>query len=155
MAKKLSEASRVGRFGLVGVMNTAIDVTIYNIVSSGRIGLSLVQATYVSSTVAMIFSFFANRGFVFKSRDKAQGKQAVFFFVVTAVSVWVLQPLIIHLLTQTWLTPLNLGVKLADALTITKHLSADFLRKNGAKAAAILVGLVWNYTLYKKVVFKK
>ncbi len=150
---KGSEVERVGRFGLVGITNALIDFGIYNALTLG--GRSLVGATYISGTVAMIFSFFANRYFVFKSHDQNRNRQLLVFFLVTAFAVWVIQPVMITLLTKYWLTPLNLGVKLADLLHITKFLSPDFLRKNGAKAAGVLVGLVWNYGFYRSVVFKK
>lgn len=148
-----SEAKRVGRFSLVGVANTIIDFGVYNLLTT--LGLSLIVSTYISGTTAMVFSFFLNRGFVFKNHKKAKGSQAIIFFMVTAFSVWAIQPAVIHFLTINYQAPLNLGIKLAGAIHVTKFLSESFLRKNGAKAAGVVIGLVWNYLTYKHWVFKK
>jgi hypothetical protein len=55
------------------------------------------------------------------------------------------------LLTELWLWPLSVTVSIAHSLGITSH--DAFIIKNGAKAAATIVSMTWNYIMYKKVVF--
>lgn len=142
---------RVGKFGAVGVFNTALDFVIYNILSS-RAGLSLVQSNIISTTIAMLVSFFANKKLVFKKHDGSVIKQGIVFFAVTAFGLYVLQNGTITLLTEIWHWPLGILLMLAHAVGIQGHDS--FLIKNGAKAIATLVSLSWNYIMYKKVVFR-
>jgi putative flippase GtrA len=144
------ELTRVGKFGIVGILNTVIDFTIYNVLSS-RAGLTLVQANIVSTTIAMVFSFLANKHVVFQKDEGSSVKQAVLFFAVTAFGLYVLQTGTIKLLTDVWLVPVSLGISAAHALGITGH--DQLVAKNGAKALATMVSLTWNYIMYKKVVF--
>jgi putative flippase GtrA len=141
----------VSKFGAVGVLNTLLDFTIYNLLSS-KIGLSLIQANIISTTVAMLFSFYANKKHVFKKHDGHVGQQAAVFLAVTAFGLYVLQTGTIHILTQVWLWPLTTFLALAHALGLTNH--DAFLLKNGAKAIATIISLAWNYIMYKKVVFR-
>lgn len=145
------EFRRVGVFGLVGILNTLLDFVIYNQLSS-KVGLSLVQANFVSTTVAMAFSFIANKRVVFKKHSGSIVKQALVFFAVTAFGLYVLQTGTILLLTDVWLYPVHLGLLTFHAIGVRNH--DDFLIKNGAKAIATAVSLAWNYVMYKRVVFR-
>ena len=145
-----AELSRVGKFGLVGVLNTFIDFGCYNLLSS-LVGLNLVQSNIISTSVAMTISFLANRRLVFKKRHTPMLKQAVLFFVVTAFGMYILQTGTIKILTEIWLTPVGLVLGMAHALNIWGY--DGFLAKNSAKVIATLLSLTWNYIMYKKVVF--
>jgi putative flippase GtrA len=141
---------RFGKYGLVGALNTLIDFSIYNVLS-GAFSFSLVQANIVSTTIAMIFSFVANKQLVFKSESGSWMRQGILFLLVTAFGLYVLQTGTIKLLTDVWLVPVNLGLIAAHGIGIKGH--DHFLAKNGAKAIATAVSLTWNYIMYKKVVF--
>ncbi len=146
------EIVRAGKFGVVGILNTAIDFAIYNILS-GIVGLTLVQSNIVSTTIAMTFSFLANRHVVFKGANQASvHRQILLFLAVTGFGLYILQTGTIKLLTEVWLAPLALVLALAHMLGISAH--DQFIIKNGAKAIATMVSLTWNYIMYKKVVFK-
>ena len=145
-----SEMARISRFSLVGIVNTLIDFVLYNILSS-KAGLSLIQSNIISTTVAMIFSFAANKKVVFTKTNSHFAKQAVLFFLVTAFGLYVIQTATIKILTEVWLTPITLGLAAAHAAGITRH--DQFLTKNGAKAVGTALSLTWNYIMYKKVVF--
>lgn len=72
------EVAQVGRFGLVGIINTLIDFIILNMVSRAT-GWSDEIANIPAVMVAMTFSFFANRHFVFKGGEKKDiGRQKKF-----------------------------------------------------------------------------
>lgn len=147
LKRRLAQASK---FGAVGALNTIIDFVIYNVLSSA-VGLGLVQANIVSTTIAMAFSFTANRRVVFTDHSGSMRRHAVGFIAVTAFGMYVLQTGTIHLLTDVWLWPMHTLVAVAHTLGITGHDS--FLIKNGAKAVATVVSLSWNFVMYKKVVF--
>lgn len=136
---------------MVGAFNTLLDFAIYNVLS-GEFGLSLIKSNIISTTSAMIFSFFANKHMVFKKTDGSTWRQAAAFWVVTAFGLYVLQTGTIWILTDIWTTPMNLALNAANMLGITGH--DQFLIKNGAKAIATIISLGWNYIMYKKVVFK-
>jgi putative flippase GtrA len=143
---------RFSKFGVVGALNTIIDFLVYNLLS-GIVKLTLIQSNIISTTIAMLFSFTANRHLVFK-KDSGNGsvwRQGIIFFAVTAFGLYVLQTTTIKLLTEVWLAPIGLGIAMAHALGIVGH--DQFLAKNGAKAVATVVSLIWNYIMYKKVVF--
>jgi len=146
-----TEFKRVFLFGLVGAFNTLLDFAVYNVLS-GEFGFSLVKANIVSTTVAMVFSFFANKHVVFKKTGGTVWKQVLAFWVVTAFGLYVLQTGTIWFLTEVWTYPLLVGLDFAHLAGIQGH--DPFLVKNGAKAIATCVSLIWNYIMYKKVVFK-
>jgi putative flippase GtrA len=142
---------RLGKFGLVGVLNTLIDFLIFNLLS-GEFAFSLVAANLVSTTAAMSISFLANKHVVFEQRQGSLVKQAAIFYVVTAFGLYVLQTGTIAILTDIWLQPVHAITLAAHKFGFTGH--DAFLIKNSAKAAATVISLGWNYVMYKKVVFK-
>lgn len=146
-----SELRRVSKFGLVGAFNTLIDFSLFNLLSSFA-GLSLVFANLLSTTVAMVFSFVANKQMVFEKRTGSLTKQAATFFLVTAFGLYVIQNGIILLLTQVWLDPVHLSVWVAHGVGLRND--DAFVIKNSAKLIGTLASLTWNYYLYKMVVFK-
>ena len=126
------------RFGLVGVVNTAIDFGI--LLALVRVfGLPTIGANYISTSFALIFSFFANKKFTFKNNDKTQVKQFIVFLSITLVGLWIIQPLVIS------------GIEL---------MIADFIINSSfkliiAKLLATVASLIWNYLMYRKFVFTK
>jgi putative flippase GtrA len=147
-----TEIKRVGKFGLVGIANTLIDFGIYNFASK-FLGWTLIEANTLSTTVAMTFSFFANRQLVFEPGRGSMARQAAVFFAVTAFGLYIIQNGIIHLLTSEWRGPLEWGTHIVRQGGI-KLFSDAFWINNGAKAVATVASLTWNYIMYKKVVFR-
>src|SRR5664279_2789413 len=88
--KSATEVKRVGKFGVVGIINTLIDFTIYDLLW-GKAHWAIVPANIVSTTVAMTFSFFANKNLVFKKSKGSILRQAIIFYAVTAFGLYVLQ----------------------------------------------------------------
>lgn len=131
----------LGRFLLVGCANASIDAGVY--LALRAIGLELLVANVISTTCGLIFSFFANRSFTFGVRSSSARTtiwQAVSFFVVVGIGLWIIQPAVIAV--AGWL--------LGQWLDLPQWAS-DLV----AKAAAIGVALVWNYALFHLVVFRK
>jgi putative flippase GtrA len=131
-------ASSAIRFGLVGIVNTLIDVVLYTVLT--LLGLPILVANFISTTAGMTFSFFTNRTFTFRAKTSSRRAallQVVLFVLVTTVGLWVIQPLVI-LAT----TPLVESVLSQDALVVLVP-----------KLFGVGVALVWNYVLYRYVVF--
>ncbi|MBI3983734.1 GtrA family protein [Candidatus Microgenomates bacterium] len=147
-----SETRRVGRFGIVGIINTLLDFSLFNVMSA-LFGLPLLVANVISTSVAMTFSFIANRSFVFRSQDKHNLRQALLFLAGTAFSVYIIQNLILLLFTRLWPVPFELAHSLVDFL-LRDVFSREFIVNNGAKFLAVGFGMVWNYLWYKRVVFR-
>jgi putative flippase GtrA len=145
---------RILKFGAVGVLNTLIDFAIFNVLSSKRIGLSKIKANLISTTCAMIFSFFVNKSYVFGANGGNVSLQIAAFFVITAFGLYVLQNIVIFFLTEKWTFPGDLAFNIVKTLKLHKLLSKEFVMKNSAKVAATVVSLTWNYLLYQNIVFK-
>lgn len=125
------------RYGLVGAFNTGLDFALLFIFVG--LGLDRIPANYLSTGISMIFSFFANRSFTFKHTGDQKKKQFALFIIVTVLGMWVLQPLVIWIVSA-----------ITDPFIENRAIHLFI-----AKLAATGASLVWNYVLYSRVVFKK
>ena len=126
------------RFAIVGGVNTALDFSILFILTM-LFNIPKELANFISTSVSFLFSFFANKKYTFKSTSKNLKKQFLLFTIVTLFGLWVIQTIIITAITPVFT---NLGINKPAALLISKLI-------------ATAASLIWNYTLYSKVVFKK
>lgn len=126
------------RFAIVGGVNTALDFSILFTLTM-FISIPKELANFISTSVSFLFSFFANKKYSFKSTSKNLKKQFLLFTIVTLFGLWVIQTIIINTITPVFT---NLGVNKPAALLISKLI-------------ATAASLIWNYTLYSRVVFKK
>jgi putative flippase GtrA len=133
----IKNKSQKVRFIAVGGTNTLIDFGLLFLLKS--LGLPVLSANIISTSVAFCFSFFANKKYTFKTTGANIKKEIILFTIITLFGLWVLQTIVIKLvsmlLEQTGL-PDNIILLLAKLL-------------------ATIVSLVWNYVLYSKVVFKQ
>ena len=126
------------RFGAVGVVNTALDFGILFVLVK-VFKFSTIGGNYISTSIALVFSFFANKKFTFKNNDKTQARQFIVFLVITLVGLWIIQPLIIS------------GIEYiisGFALNSSFKLIIE-------KLFATVASLTWNYLMYRKFVFNK
>ena len=128
---------QIGRFAIVGTINTAIDFGLLFLLAF--LGLPKIAANTISTGSAFVFSFFANKKYTFKSTNKNIKYEIISFIIITLFGLWVLQNGIIWLIT-----PL-----------IKNIVSQEQLALFAAKLLATAISLVWNYCLYDKVVCKK
>ena len=127
------------RFGIIGGLNTALDFGLLFAFSS-ILGIPRGLANIMSTSVAFVFSFFANKRYTFQSSSKENiVREMLLFTIVTLFGLWVIQGLIIH-----FLTPALASLGLSDNLALL-----------GSKLIATVASLIWNYLLYSRVVFKK
>ena len=124
------------RFGIVGGINTALDFGLLFIFT--HLGLPKITANTISTGVAFVFSFFANKKYTFKSSDGNLKREILLFVVVTLFGLWVLQNLVI----------------VAVSPLISSFISDQSLVLLVSKLLATIVSLIWNYLLYKNLVFK-
>lgn len=133
----MKNKSQLIRFGLVGGVNTALDFGLLFALKS--IGLTAMMANVFSTSIAFVFSFFANKKYTFKSSGTNIVREMILFVVVTLSGLWVLQTGVI------WLALPHLSKLLGSpevGLLVTKLI-------------ATAVSMTWNYILYDKLVFKK
>ncbi|MCL2280817.1 GtrA family protein [Candidatus Saccharibacteria bacterium] len=141
MAKKTIPKNLINskefRFVIVGGVNTVIDFAFYNFLSK-IFSLALPVANMISSFIAMLFSFFMNKKWTFRSSGKNYLREIVLFFIFTIISIWVIQSGLIWLVENTF-------------STIDWQ---NFWTKNLLKIAASIPSLIWNYVTYNRFVFK-
>jgi putative flippase GtrA len=79
-------------FAGVGLANTAIDVVLFWLLHAP---LGLVVANVVSTSAGMAFSFLVNGRHTFGA-ERRTWRQAALFLATNGVTMWVLQPVLIH-----------------------------------------------------------
>lgn len=135
---------------MVGFINTAVDFTMLNILIS-LVGLHLLFANILSTSVAMAVSFMLNKNLVFKNNEPFSLQKLGLFLVVTMTNLWIVQSVVIFLITQQFPEFL-----LTIAHTLSSSQSGEeLITNNGAKVVATIFSLALNYYFYKKIVFKK
>lgn len=138
LSKKLSLLWQFAKFAQIGVLNTAVDFGILNIlisythVTSG-LGIIFINAT--SFTVALVNSYFWNKSWVFGGTKRSN---FVTFVVVTLIGLLVNTGVVYGL--TTFVPPVIV--------------SSQALWANVAKLLATGLSLIWNFVGYKLVVFK-
>lgn len=123
------------RFLAVGGFNTALDFGLLFVLKA--FGLPVITANIMSTTIAFCFSFFANKKYTFKTTDTNVKREIVLFIAITLFGLWVLQTIIIKLVTYA-LEPYGLP---SDVTLLV------------AKLVATVVTMVWNYVMYSRFVF--
>lgn len=133
----MKNKSQLIRFGLVGGVNTALDFGLLFVLKS--IGLTAMMANVFSTSIAFVFSFFANKKYTFRSSGTNIVREMILFVAVTLFGLWVLQTGVI------WLVLPHLS----------KLLRSSEMGLLVTKLIATAVSMTWNYILYDKLVFKK
>jgi putative flippase GtrA len=118
----------VVRFASVGIVNTAIDVALFWVLTAP---LGMVAANFLSTSAGMTFSFLANGRHTFDA-SRVTPRQAVLFLLTNAATMWLLQPLLMVMTTHVLATPLVI-----------------------AKVVALGGSVVANFLLYRYVVWPR
>jgi putative flippase GtrA len=116
----------VVRFATVGLVNTAIDVVLFWVLSAP---LGILAANFLSTSAGMAFSFYANGRHTFGAA-RITVRQALLFVGTNGFTMWLLQPLLIHTAYDVAGAPLM-----------------------GAKVLALAGSVVANFLLYRHVVW--
>ena len=139
VSKKIPLLWQFAKFAQVGVLNTAIDFGILNLlifVTGITSGLSIIPLNAISFTTAIINSFFWNEKWVFKAKKEAN---FMTFVVVTLIGL-----------------AINSGIVYAITTFVPPtFVDSQKLWANLAKVLATGISLIWNFTGYRLIVFKK
>ena len=138
--KNLSQLknSQEFRFAVIGGFNTILDFII--LFGLTAVGVSSVVANIFSTGVTFISSFILNKKVTFKSGNRTKSeliREMILFTIMTLFGLWVIQSGVIY-----FVSGLLRSFSLNDSIVL-------FL----AKIIATGFSLVWNFVLYKKVVF--
>ena len=141
-------ADRRVRFLIAGLVNTGLDFVLLNLLILAA-GMPVIAANLVSVTVGITISYFLNHFFVFRHGEPVTVGRFLKFFAVTGFSSLLLQSGVIWLFERGFDTTFGRSL-----LMFGTSAEQEFLEINIAKATAVLIGLVWNFTLYRLVVFR-
>ena len=141
---------KIVRFVIVGSFNSAVDIILTVLILYKLLELPVLLANTISVTFVVTMSYFLNHQIVFRYRQGYTLKNYLRFFAVTGFSAIVIQYLVIYVVTEKlW------KVASTSTFTVAGH---DFFIKTivliVAKILAILLGMIWNFLLYKYVVFR-
>ncbi len=147
--KKYPAIGQFIRFGLIGGMNTLIDLGVLNTLmfASGlKTGIYYTIFKTISFTFAATSSYFFNKYWAFKDKDKKEeAKKFSQFFLISIIGA------IINVGTAT-LVVRYLKPALGGTLIIPL---SDQLWGNVGALCGTAIGLIWNFIGYKFIVFKK
>ncbi len=137
------------RFGVIGAMNTGVDLVILNIlmfISGYTDGTPYSIFKTISFAAAATFSYFMNKRWAFRDKSKNQEvKKFSQFFVISIIGA---------LINVTVASLVVNFAKPALDSTLIIPLSAQIWGSVGALCGTA-VGLAWNFLGYKFIVFKK
>lgn len=105
----------LAKFGVIGVLNFAIDLGLYNYLIQGPMAHKSVLAKFVSGAVATVFAWVGNRYWTFRHRrNRPVRHEVALFFVVNGAAL---------LLTTGWVAfaKYGLGVGAHDRLWLNVH----------------------------------
>lgn len=127
-------------FSIIGGINTALDFIILFVLTS--FGIKIFIANIFSTGITFIISFLMNKKITFKSvssNKKELIREMLLFIIVTLFGLWVIQNIVI-----------SISIPIFENLLKNKQISLLL-----SKLIATIFSLIWNFILYKKVVFKK
>ena len=134
------------KFAVVGLLNTAIDFAILNIltlITGITQGGGVFVINTVAFTVATVNSYYFNKHWTFRDQDKKEEKRKFLQFIAISVIGAAINGGVVVLIT-TSVSPIFASLGLADQWWV-----------NIAKIFATGVSLIWNFVGYKFIVFKK
>ena len=154
---------QVGKFAVVGAINTMIDVIILNaLVFLGFattiiiFGQKFLIANIISVAAAMVNSFILNKQWTFKSADKENiYLEIIKFFAITIIGMFVIHQLIFNALYFNLPFISSIIVSIVHFVKLNGIFPDEFVVLNFSKAIAIFGSLIWNFIGYKFIVFKK
>ena len=126
------------KFAIIGGFNTLLDFII--LFGLTAIGFNSVVANIFSTGITFVSSFILNKQVTFRSQKRTKKelmREMILFTIVTLFGLWVIQSGVIY-----FVSGLLRSFSLNDSIVL-------FL----AKIIATGFSLVWNFVLYKKVVF--
>jgi len=145
-ARTRREASRFAKFAVVGVIGAVVDFGVFNLLIRFT-GLGVVLSSMLSFTAAVTSNFVWNRYWTYPdSRTKPLARQAVQFFLISAIGLAIRTPLVAVLeAPMTRIAERLLTLVEQGAAPLRTLPSAEVLGANLALATAVVVVLFWNF----------
>ena len=151
MVQKLI-SKRALRFVVIGVCNAIISFGTLNVIFY-KLNQNKIVSSIIATSLALVFSFIMNRGFVFGDKTKKAHQQLPAFVIVT-ISGSLLVLNLVYILSLKLLNGHEyLIIDLIKSLTSVK-LTKSFVDINLSTVIGAVVALFWNYNGYKRFVFK-
>ncbi len=126
-------------FSIIGGINTTLDFVILFVLTA--FGIKIFIANIFSTGITFTISFLMNKKITFKSvsnNKKELIREMLLFIIVTLFGLWAIQNIII-----------SIAMPIFENLFKNKQISLLL-----SKLIATIFSLIWNFILYKKVVFK-
>lgn len=126
-------------FSIIGGINTILDFVILFVLTA--FGIKIFIANIFSTGITFTISFLMNKKITFKSVSNNKKEliyEMLLFIIVTLFGLWVIQNVII-----------SIAMPIFENLFKNKQISLLL-----SKLIATIFSLIWNFILYKKVVFK-
>lgn len=141
LSKWISVFRQIGRFAMVGILNTVLDFAVLNLLmTTTGTDEGAMASTFkgFSFIVAVVNSYYWNKYWTFESKKKVN-KEFMQFFVVSAIGFG-----------------LNVGLfsLVVNVFGPVGSVSTTAWANVGALAGT-LAGIVWNFLGYKLIVFKE
>ena len=124
----MKTVKQIFKFGAVGVLNTLVDLGLLNLLV--YLGMGAVLANTISFSAAAVNSFFWNKFWTFRERERAWQRQIVPFILVVTV-----------------------GLVMSDLLIYYFHTQMGY-NLNLVKIASVVVIFWWNFFIPKLFIFK-
>jgi len=140
-------------FCCVGAFHTTLDFVVYNLLTRPPVSLARIKASLVSSTFALACSFTANFLIVFRPEGARLPMRIVDYLGVTGFSFYVIQSLVIRLMSYKWVRFTRLLCARVPGWPLMARYSGETIEKNLVKAFAVAAGMFWNFFWYKMLVF--
>lgn len=150
LLEKYPFAKQFIRFGIIGVINTGVDLIILNLlmfIFDKQSGIEFTIFKTVSFTVAVVSSYFLNKYWAFEDKNKKEEvKKFSQFIAISIVGAFI--NVGVASLVVNYLAP-NFLISFVN-ISLDSQLWGTF----GALCGTA-IGLIWNFMGYKFVVFKK
>ena len=140
-----SSRRRLLIFAVIGVFNTAVDVSIFLMLR--HVHLSIIVANVISTSIALGGSYVLNKRYTFQANNTTR-RSLPLFLLVTIAGLWILQPIVIKLSLVVLQT--NVVSRLLELLVTQPDRYFELIDKLAATPAT----LTWNFIFYKHLVFK-
>jgi putative flippase GtrA len=128
------------KFGIIGAINTAVDITILNLLLVQSVGP--LKAKIVATVIATTLSYAMNRRWTFASRQRGKmHREYVLFFGLNAIG-WIIQ-----------MTPIGFA-KYGLGFSEQSLELADWVAFNLANIIGTFFGMLFRFWSYRTFVFK-
>ncbi len=142
-----------GTFLIIGAVTTLLDFAVYNLLTRKPLAWRRIPASLVSCTVAMSFSFTVNWHLVFRPDTAEWINRALRFLLITSLSSYGLQSVVIFVLSNWWRKPVAIAQAVAAKIPVVCGWGLETVDRNAVKGAAVIAGLLWNFLWYKFFVY--